>query len=153
MKRILSLLLVAVCLVALSSSAFTNKGEITPTAIGIGDTKETALTIIPGQDFKLFIQNDQDEDWFTWTNNTGGTKFFSAHILGNDATKLRLGMEIDYHNGRESEVYAKTRTNSNYLSVPNIVIPNGTTVYVVVDSPNNVMAQYETVFRVYDYDL
>ncbi|MFW5435658.1 hypothetical protein [Paenibacillus apiarius] len=148
-KKSFSAFFVFVMVLVFSQSAFAAKG--------IGDTKETAINIFPKQEIRLFIEGDGDKDWFTWTNNTGETKYIASTLwpsVGN--CKFRLGVNIDYHNGRNSEIlYAWDPTDDGYSkgsvhTISNLLVPPGATVYYVVDSRNGIMEEYKISHRIYD---
>lgn len=152
MKRILSLLLVAVCLVALSSSAFAR--EISPTATGVGDTKEKALTLTPGLEYSLYIDSSTDADWYKWTNNTGQGKFFLA-LLYADGQKnwLNLATQIIYADGRDTTLLytepAEPGTNFPAI-IRNLYVPDGATVYFKINAQQfHQTEQYRFEFVLY----
>lgn len=155
LRNVLSLLLVALFMITLSQSAFAT--DVGTNVVGIGDSKEKAITLFgdPELDnYSLYLSSADDKDWFKWTNTTGEDKFVAAYLSpeGNKCA-FRLGMLIDYGNARESEFYAKYIGPGNGQSLKNLYIPKGATVYVVVDSTQYYMEQYDLYFRVWDIDL
>jgi len=145
----------------ISTSAFTSETtsadltEVTPYIIGIGDTQDKALTLIPSQNYTLFLdENRDDKDWFKWTNNTGENKFVSFEaLLDGSRRDFRLGFIIDYGNGRDTDiVYTDTETSGNLMSLSNLYLTPGATVYVVVEhAPGRyVTAQYTLVWYIHE---
>lgn len=61
-RKFLSVALIAVCLFAISQSAFAQEGS--------GDTKQTALNLISGKVQSWYLTSSTDVDWWVWTNNS-----------------------------------------------------------------------------------
>lgn len=148
MKKILSIFLVVIGLISSSASSFAT--DVTPTAIGLGDTRETAVNFFPGQSYNLFTQSISDKDWFTWTNDTGVYKHEVVNIVGPQQNNLSLRVIIDYKNNRESEVYAPRNPIGNFQSVANLLVPPGATVYAVVESLVDTVTPYRIDLYAFD---
>lgn len=142
MKKFVSTLLVFALMLVLSTSAFAAKG--------IGDTPESAITLIPNNTVKLYIEDSTDNDWFTWTNNTGKMQKFHAAIEPDKYWgEFRFACEIRFIDGSSTGL-----TYANYLHYfNNVYIPDGAKVYFLVQKENNTMTtmtQYSLKFDVYD---
>lgn len=146
-KKMLTVLFTSVLLLTFSSPV----GAVT----GIGDTKESAVGLIPGTAYSLFLSDSNDEDWFKWTNTTGDYKFIGGYFSpSNKAAEYRLGIHIVYSPSRSSFIlYANNYGPGNAQFIDNILIPPGATVYFKVDSINYAMMQYDFYFEVYNYNL
>jgi hypothetical protein len=161
-KKTLTILLTSMLLLTSSASVLASeKSEtrpettsiITPTVVGIGDTKATAITLSHGIRHSLYLSSSTDEDWFKWTNDTGSFKYIGAFFfpLGYNA-HYRYGMEIDYNSSRSlPRVYAKADNPGDGALFVNPVIPPGATVYFVVDSIQFAPMQYTLDFYVYNF--
>lgn len=145
-KKMLAVLLTSVLLLSFSSSA--------NAALGIADTKSTALGLLPSQAFKLFLDADPaDKDWFMWTNNTGEDKLVSGLTVLNNASRkdFRLGFMIDYGNNKVTSLaYTDTSYGGNAMSLDYLYLKPGSTVYFVVEHApgKNLLAQYDFVIFV-----
>lgn len=145
-KKILTVLFTSVLLLTFSLPA--------SAAPGIGDTKNTALTLLPSQVIKLFLAADSsDKDWYKWTNNTGEDKFVSIDVFlsGGSTTDFRLGYIIDYGNNRETYIaYTDTLYGGNIMSFDYLYLTAGSTVYFVIEHApgKNVSAQYDLVWYI-----
>lgn len=128
----------------LPSSVFAT--EVTPAAIGIGDTKENAITARNGDYFQLFIQNSQDLDWFVYTNNTGEMGNFRAFLNSSDYENFRIGCQIKYPDGRESSIFYNDPYIGPSLIIGDILVPDGAKVYIVVRKTDDNLAQYRLGF-------
>lgn len=94
--------------------------DVSPTAIGIGDTKEQAITLLPEQDNVLFLSNAKDQDWYVCKNTTGSDKYMIAYIDPNQApnTAFRLGAQLVYANGSQSTImYSEYGTVGQWQTV------------------------------------
>lgn len=147
LKKMLTVLFTSVLILTFSSPAYA--------ATGVGDTKETAITLIPDTTYTLFLSNSSDEDWFKWTNTTGDFKFIGGYFSpSNDAAEYRLGIHIVYSPSQSSFIlYADNYGPGNSQVIDNILIPPGATVYFKIDSINYAMMQYDFWFKVYNYNL
>lgn len=140
LKKVLTVLFTCVMVLTMSSSAYASETsadltEVTPYIIGVGDTQDKALTLVPGQNYTLFLDNDKnDNDWYKWTNNTGEHKYFSMNVMFDGRNSdFRLGFTIDYGNGRKTNiVYTDFVGTGNTLSLESIYLPPGATIYAVV---------------------
>lgn len=163
-KKIFSVLLISAVVMLPSASAFaennteaTPAGTVAPMIVGIGDTRETAVSLLlneyGGVVYDLFIQNATDQDWFKWTNTTGVYKRVGLNVggfSGNGPT--RAGLIINYNNHllEFGPVYTPQAGTSNLQSFGNIFVPPGATVFIVVDSPNlTSAAAYHLNFAAY----
>lgn len=143
LKKVFSLLLVAVFLLT-SQSAFA--------ATGIGDTKDQAISIFPNQEINLFLSDSTDKDWYKWTNTTGSAKKVTAHIWPpfDNQCFYRLGMMIDYNDGSTpTSIFYSEYGGPEFQSIYNVYIPDGATVFLVVDSVKFVLSQYSIQFYAY----
>ncbi|MMZ63110.1 hypothetical protein D1872_253470 [compost metagenome] len=145
LKKVLTVLFTTMMLLTFSSSA--------SAATGIGDTKESAITIVDGTNYNLFLSDSLDKDWFKWTNNTGEFKFVAAYLVsGSQVAHYRLGMKIEYSPTRTSDlVYAQSTGPGSFQAIDNILIPPGASVYYVVDSVAYSLMQYTFSFRLSNY--
>ncbi|MCY9513298.1 hypothetical protein [Paenibacillus apiarius] len=141
MKKYVSTLLVFALMLVFSTSAFA--------ANGIGDTKESAISLINEQAISLFIEDSTDRDWFKWTNNTGVTKEFTAWNIPKDESdweSWRFALQISYNNGRSTGMmYAEPGRNQYFTGVQ---VPNGATIYLMVEKTKGAMSQYKVVLGV-----
>ncbi|GIP59212.1 hypothetical protein [Paenibacillus woosongensis] len=148
-KKMLTVLFTSVLLLTFSSS--------TSAMPGVADTQETALTYFPGQFYSLYLSSDSsDKDWFKWTNNTGKNQFAEAWAAfeGGDPNKFRLGYRIDYGNGRQSDlVYLSKDGNGNSIALQYLYVPQGATLYVVVDHEKNAIAESQYRFFCFFEDV
>lgn len=161
-KKFLSVLLISAVVMIPSASAFAEENssaaEITPYVVGIGDSRENALTITPneygGAIYDLFIQSATDQDWFKWTNTTTNFKRIGVHVggfSGNGPT--RAGIIINYNNSLAElgPLYTGKAGTAETQSFSNILLPPGATIYVVVDNPSfTAMTQYHLNFAHYN---
>ncbi len=149
LKKVLAVLFTCVMVLTMSSSAFAS--DVQPRVIGIGDTKETAITInSTSEEHNLYLSNAKDQDWFKWTNNTGKAQLITAILRpSGDQCHFRLGMRIEYADGKESSTfYAETGGGGFITFLHNIYVPEGAAAYMVVDSTYYAMEQYKLSFRV-----
>jgi hypothetical protein len=145
MKKFVSSLLVFTLMLVFSTGAFAAKG--------IGDTKENAISLIPGNSMSLYIEDRTDKDWYKWTNNTGVMKDFTASVRPIDTSEwrnFRLAFKIDYNNGTSTGlVYADYNSGpTQYFT--GVYIPNGASLYLIVEKVNDVMSQYQINLNVGD---
>ncbi|GAA0390621.1 hypothetical protein [Paenibacillus motobuensis] len=152
LKKVLTVLFTTLLLLTLSSSAFAS--EITPTAVGIGDTKESAITLVGNSEFNLFLSDSADKDWFKWTNNTSEYKLVAGYFMPDSkVANYRLGMEINYSPSvNAGRVYAENYGPGNAQIIDNILIPPGASVYYVIDSTEFALMQYTFIFRIYNFN-
>ncbi|WP_145038632.1 hypothetical protein [Paenibacillus sp. Y412MC10] len=160
-KRTLATLFVATSLVVTSSSVLAESspsaGEVTPMIIGVGDTKAQAIDIFNDQEYNLFLQTAEDQDWFKWTNTTGEAKFVMGWLDSlNQANVLNLAAVIHYDttNTRYTTILNAEPTNASDKSesgkIRNLYIPAGATLYFKVNALNfNSAAQYKLQFFVF----
>ncbi|MGO4529766.1 hypothetical protein AB4Z30_11870 [Paenibacillus sp. 2TAF8] len=156
LRKLITVLLTSMLLLTLSSSVFAS--EITPTAIGIGDTRDDAISLIFANgsnraEYSLFLQNNSDQDWFKWTNTTDKTRFVRIESLSEDRSITnRLGIQYDFNNGYLSTLmYADTSGISSGHIMNIVPVPPGATIYMVVDAPTLYgVQQYKLFF--YDFE-
>ncbi|WP_068617410.1 hypothetical protein [Paenibacillus tuaregi] len=150
LKKSLAVLLTSLMLLTVSQSAFA--AEVTPYAVGVGDTKTQAITIpSTSENFSLFLSNSEDKDWYKWTNTTGKDQYLSAFLapVGNQ-NAFRLGLQIAYTNGLETSIsYPYYSGPGNSQSHTDVLIPNGATAYLIVDSTKFVLEQYNLYIRIH----
>ena len=77
LKKVLAVLFTSVLILTFSTPAYG--------ATGVADTKDKALSLIPGNSIQLFISNSQDQDWYVYTNNSGEAGYFFAYITPQDS--------------------------------------------------------------------
>ena len=155
LKKLLTVLLTSMLLLTLSTSVFAR--EITPTAVGVGDTRDDAISLFfqnggNRAGYSLFLQSNSDQDWFKWTNTTDKTRFVRIECLSDDrSTPNRLGIQYEYKNRYLSNLmYADTSGISSSHIMNNVSVPPGATIYMVVDAPNLYgMQQYQ--FNFFDF--
>lgn len=136
LKRTLTTLLAVIMVFSISASAFAESTDIKPTVVGIADTRETALSYIPGNSYSLFLSDSNDKDWYKWTN-TGSGRFILVYLQPQgENIKFRMGIEIVHKDGTEtSRFYAPTLNGNGYgMYIRNLYVPEGATVYAVIDS-------------------
>lgn len=145
-KKMLAALFTSVLLLTFSTPV----GAVT----GIGDTKETALTLVPKQEYNLFLSDRSDKYWFKWTNNTGEFKSILGFLNPSKGDcDFRLGLIIRYGDGNESAIlYTQNLGGANSRYFDNILVPNGASVYLVVDSDKKfAVEQYSLTFTYFNY--
>ncbi|MNW37000.1 hypothetical protein D3C74_140260 [compost metagenome] len=157
-KKVLTVLFTSVMVLTMSSSVMaesTEATEVTPFIIGVGDTRDTAINLIPSQNYSLFLSNDNnDKDWFKWTNNTNQYKRVSSNVYFNGSRlNYRFGFIIDYGNGKETNlVYDDPDISGDLMSLDNLYLPPGATLYLVLrHAPGrDIATQYTIVWYLQD---
>jgi hypothetical protein len=160
-KKFLSVLLISAVVMIPSASAFAEDNiqisEVSPTAVGIGDSESTAISlilngeggVIGGVTYDLFIQNGTEQDWFKWTNTTTNFLRASAAVggfAGNGPTRAAVIIKTQGL-ADTGPIYVDQANTPERQNFSNLIIPPGSTVYVRVDSPNNPnMSAYHFVF-------
>ncbi|WP_157259795.1 hypothetical protein [Paenibacillus sp. OSY-SE] len=140
-KKSFSMFFVFVMVLVFSQNAFA--------AVGVGDTKESAINLFPPSSIELYISNSKDKNWFTWTNNTGKMKMLTSFLNpSSDSNKFRLGFLMEYINGRKTDLLYASTLPSHIIS--NIYIPDGAKLYIVVDKIDDYMTQYRLGFLIDD---
>lgn len=140
----LIVVMVAACMLVMSQAAYAT--EVSPTAVGIGDTRETAIPLTPCAPTgchmtQLPLTYASDVDWFTWTNSTGEDKFTSVLMISPSGYSYSLGYQIKYPNGTlSSKVYAPTSAPGGMAVLGAIYVPKGAVLYLEVSSPSGVNA-------------
>lgn len=108
--------------------------DVSTNVVGIGDTRDNALTLISNQPYDLFIANASDVDWYKWTNNSGKDRWILLDLRSNGGqTSLDLAAQIKYTETRESTLlYAEpTKPGSEFPAIiRNLYVPQGATLYV-----------------------
>ncbi|MNW51749.1 hypothetical protein D3C74_292420 [compost metagenome] len=145
LKKVLMVLFTSMMLLTFSSSA--------NAATGIGDTKESAITIVDGSNINLFLSDSLDKDWFKWTNNTGEFKFASGYLVSSSqVAHYRLGIKIEYSPTHTSDlIYAQSTGPGSFQAIGSILIPPGASIYYVVDSVAYSLMQYTFSLRISNY--
>lgn len=136
LKKALTSLLAVSMMFSISAPAFADNADVRPTVVGIADTRETALSYIPGNSYSLFLSDSNDKDWYKWTN-TGAGRFILVYLQPQGQNiKFRMGIEMVHKDGTEtSRFYAPTLNgNANGMYIRNLYVPEGATVYAVIDS-------------------
>ncbi|MFS0725866.1 hypothetical protein [Paenibacillus sp. 1P07SE] len=135
----LFVLIIALCMLTFSQAAFAT--EVSPTAIGIGDTRETAIPLTPCNisgggacnPTWLPLASSSDVDWFSWTNNTGIDEFVDFTLINPDAYNYAFAYQIRYPNGvLSSKVYAPDGGIGGYNDFYAVYVPAGATLYMEV---------------------
>lgn len=164
MKKMLSILLISSSLLAISPSAFADSAEsatvqpsgtITPYVSGLGDTLDNAITLTNMQEYSLYIDRAQDEDWYKWTNDTGAAKLVSTGVLNlGPQNSLQISSIVKYADGRETTMlYAEPTivgNSSKQSNIRNLYVPDGATVYLRINANKFVaIEQYKFNFAFY----
>ncbi|EHB65223.1 hypothetical protein [Paenibacillus lactis] len=145
MKKFVAIFLVLVGILGTSVAAFAEEtnDSISPTAIGIGDTRETAITLFDNTLYDLYIQGNNDVDWYKWTNATGKAVFFNATIYPTaPGTQLNMGVIIDYGNFESTFLPGQKNEPTNGVIIQGLYIPNGASVFVKIGNSNSDTVQY-----------
>lgn len=164
-KKMLTILLTSMLLLTSSTSVLASESSktspgktsiVTPTMIGVGDTKAQAVQVSSGAFYASYLVSNTDQDWYSWTNNTGSFKYIGAFYSpqGFDSA-YRMGMEIDYTANRFlSRIYANNSGNPrNSSSIVNVLIPPGATVYFVIDPVETTIPQTVYYFQLFVYNF
>jgi len=136
LKKALTTLLAGIMMFSISASAFADGADVRPTVVGVADTRDTALSYIYGNSYSLFLSDSNDKDWYKWTN-TGAGRFVLVFLQPQGHNiKFRMGIEMVHKDGTEtSRFYAPTlEGNNNGMYIRNLYVPEGATLYAVVDS-------------------
>lgn len=159
MKKLLSTAIIATSILSITQSAFASEvpeTEITPYVVGLGDTREKALTLISGQEYSLYLENSTEQDWFKWTNNTGEGKFILGNAFnGGNNNSVVLGAQIVYNESRESTVLYADPAPVDNKGLPSIIrnlyVPDEATLYLTVKADYfSKLEQYKLFFNVYN---
>lgn len=149
----LIVVMIAACMLVMAQAAYAN--EVSPSSVGIGDTRETAIPLTPcGSSCnmtQLPLSTSTDVDWFKWTNNTGSEVFASADMISPSGINYALAYQMQYSNGSySSKFYAPDAGNGGWNVLYGIYVPNGATIYLEVSSRGgfNNQAFYSLAFRV-----
>ncbi|MDR9857215.1 hypothetical protein RJP21_26815 [Paenibacillus sp. VCA1] len=164
LKKMLSILLISSSLLAISPSAFADSAEpataqpsgtITPYVSGLGDTRNNAITLMNMQEYSLYIDSAQDEDWYKWTNNTGVAQLVTTGVLNlGPQNSLQISSIVQYTDGRETTMlYAEPTivgNNSKQSNMRNLYVPDGATVYLRINANKfAAIEQYKFNFSFY----
>lgn len=157
-KNAITTLAIVASLIGSSQSAFAAEAveateqAITPFAAGVGDTKNSAITLFGDQDVDLYLSSINDQDWFKWTNNTGQDKLVAGYLQPKGSkSDFKFALEITYPSGKtSSQLVARDIGPGNSQVLENIYIPAGGTAYFLVGSDRYEMEQYSFWFRLYD---
>ncbi|WGU96200.1 hypothetical protein QJQ58_08160 [Paenibacillus dendritiformis] len=132
MKKFVSTLLVFALMLVLSQSAFA--------ATGFADTQETAFAITPTKGgvitITMSLSNSGDKDWYKWTNNTGKGRYISSAFAsgGKGNSEFKIANKIVYNNGKETNLFYNEYFNGYSGVITDIYVPNGATIYVIIQS-------------------
>lgn len=132
MKKFVSTLLVFALMLVLSQSAFA--------ATGFADTQETAFAITPTKGgvitITMSLSNSGDKDWYKWTNNTGKGRYISSAFSSgsNGKSEFKLANKIVYNNGKETNLFYNEYSDGRSGLIYDMYVPNGATIYVVMQS-------------------
>lgn len=162
LKKFLTALLTSAMLLTMSSSVFAAESvndteKVTPYIIGVGDTKSSALTLVPGQNYNLYLSDDSaDREWFKWTNTTGQNKYVTAGAIfyNNTFDDFNFGYQVDYGNGRDTTLaYVAKSGSGNLLEFEYLYVPAGASVYFVVDHEKNKRTDSNYLVYLYVKDM
>ncbi|WP_157272627.1 hypothetical protein [Paenibacillus daejeonensis] len=133
--------LVSVCLLTFSQSAFAS--EASTKVIGVGDTLSTAIPISlctgSCSSIALPLQSNTDVDWFTWSNNTGSDKYTSINLSSPATANYTVAYQIRYTNGALStKVYAADAGVGGFTTLNYILVPPGATLYFEISARSSV---------------
>ncbi|MGG6309775.1 hypothetical protein [Paenibacillus macerans] len=142
-KKILGVLFTSMLLLTMSSSVFA--ADVTPNAVGIGDSRTNAITLLDNTMYTLFISDANDKDWYKWTNNTGKDRYVSATLYPTaPGTSLNLSAIIDYGGGIETSVlHGERSVPTNGMRFRNLYVPNGASLYVIIGNDLSTLTQYD----------
>ncbi|MGM1050263.1 MAG: hypothetical protein ACQEXX_29655 [Bacillota bacterium] len=143
LKKLFSILIISASLMTISQSAFADATNVNtndfvvPTVAGLGDTKDQAIDIFDRQEYNLFLQSANDEDWFKWTNNTGQGRFTYGHLYNRGPENvISTGVVIKYNDTKESTMLMTQPTSkgntTNSSTFLNVYVPEGATLYMRV---------------------
>lgn len=160
-KKMLAALLISTSVFSFSQAAFADNAttsEVTPMAVGVGDTRDQAIALLQqSNQFNLFLQSAEDEDWYKWTNNTGHDRFVFAAVwpTGSADNILDLGAIVQYDETRETNLISGGLTTKGNPSWPsfyqNLYVPEGATLYLRVKAHEFVKTEaYEFSFTYYN---
>ncbi|MBA9087059.1 hypothetical protein FHR92_003539 [Fontibacillus solani] len=144
LKKVLTVFLTVVMLLTLSSSVYAT--DVSPTAIGIGDSRETAITMFDNEMYSLYISGPNDYDWYKWTNNTGKDIIWDVTLYPTaTGTSLNLAAIVVYPGGLETSLlHGQRNYPSNGMKIHNLYVPPGSSVYVRIGNDNSDTVQYRT---------
>ncbi|AWP28761.1 hypothetical protein PVOR_11845 [Paenibacillus vortex V453] len=160
LKKMLTVLLISTSVFSFSQAAFADNAttsEVAPFVIGVGDSRELAIDLLQQQNnFNLFLQSGEDEDWFKWTNNTGQDRFVFGAVWprGYADNILELGAIVKYNETRETNLITGGLTNKGNTGYPsffqNLYVPEGATLFLRVKAHEFVNTEsYEFSFTYY----
>ncbi|MDU0332633.1 hypothetical protein RW092_20905 [Paenibacillus sp. 3LSP] len=142
-KKILGVLFTSMLLLTMSTSVFA--ADVTPNAIGIGDTREQAITLFDNTMYTLYNSGPNDYDWYKWTNDTGTDRFFNATLYPTaSGTSLNMGVIIYYPSSNIESTFIPGQRNvpSNGVIIENLYIPAGAVVYLRIGNDLSGTVQY-----------
>lgn len=132
MKKFVSTLLVFTLMLGLSTSAFA--------ATGFADTQETALAITPNKagvaTYTASLSDNSDQDWYTWTNNTGEGRYITSTFIVGKGSGYEIANKIINEDGTETNLIYNEYINGRTGTINNTYVPNGATIYVLIQSHN-----------------
>ncbi|UHA73673.1 hypothetical protein [Paenibacillus sp. 481] len=131
LKQLLAVTMITASLTAMAPSTFA--------ATGVGDSQNEAIALIPGEFPELHLSSHDDVDWYKWTNTTGKNHLMNVSLMNHNAystVEYRFGVVIKYADGRQTNKQYAPPVDSQGRSkaVTNLQVPNGATVYFVVES-------------------
>lgn len=136
----LIVVMIAACMLVMSQAAYAT--EVSPTAIGIGDTRGAAIPLANSfNDVKLFLSSYSDYDWYVWTNNTSTHKFVTG-LLYNNNGNFELAAQTSILGDLSSLVFNPENSFSS------IYLPPGGSVYFrvgAVSGQTNISQNYNLI--------
>lgn len=131
-KNTISTFIMLAMVLVLSQSAFADTG--------FADTQETAFAITPTKagviTFTMSLYNSKDMDCYKWTNNTDKGRYISSAFAsgGKGNSEFKTANKIVYNNGKETNLFYNEYLNGYSGLITDIYVPNGATIYVIIQS-------------------
>lgn len=160
MKKFVSTLLVFALMLVFSTNAFA--------ARGFADTQETAFAITPTKSggwkdgnkiITMILSDSSDKDWYKWTNNTGEGRYITTSFSEDNGkdyrtrSQYKMANKIVYNNGKQTNLFYNENYDGFSGIIRSIYVPNGATIYVVVESQKFVDASDKYELYLIDDDL
>lgn len=163
LRNLFSILLITACLMSISQSALADNNaqalnEPNSSDVGAGDSMKTAIEITEAEEYRIRATLDgiEDEDWYKWTNNTGGPKLMSSNIFNrghNNVIVQSAIFQYDNEYNRSSMVYGENTTTNSISYLIGLYVPEGATVFIRVKAEQiNWPPEYDLDFRAFDVD-
>lgn len=150
LKKVVMILLTSLMLLTISSSV--TASGITPNATGIADTKEDAITLFNNTMYSLFISDANDQDWYKWTNDTGGPRQLCGYLYPTaPGTSLNLAAVVDYGKYQTTLLHGERNVPTNGMRIENLYVPDGATIYFRIANDLSGAVQYKFNILVFNY--